>query len=656
MSVFADIPSDPAEAALEYARRGLAVFPCSPHTKRPLTKHGFLDASADPAQVAAWWAQSPKALIGLPTGERNKLWVLDADAKHGDADELIEEVEMECDTRFRGPRASTLHHGRHVYFAHDPRVRIGAGRFRPGIDWRGEGGYVCAPDGVRYRLIADGDIEPAPEALIFKIVSAQGGGQKSQQTGHAGFSGLRYEPTMREWAEAATREGSRHDGMLRIVWRLVERGLPMDEILALAPLFPQPEHEYRIAVEKAFAKQERPPEGAAAAQAAMFGERLEARPVDQNAINAIKARDWLYGHLAIRQFVSVIGAPGGTGKTAYATTVALAMASGRPLLSEAVHKRCRVWLYNLEDPLEEQYRRLAAAMTLHRVTFDEIKDHLFLASGRDQRLCLAAVTKEQIAALTPHVDMMIAEIKARRIDVAIIDPFVKSHALNENDNQQIDAAATAWAEVAEKAACAPILVHHFRKGSNGDGSADQFRGASALVDAARCAVSLSPMSEQDAERLGAEPNERLRLVRQDNAKLNLAPKAEETPWLELVGVTLPSGDSVQAVRRWEQKSVFYGLTPEQCNQILDRIALGVEDGIPYAADRQAKDRWAGTVVSAYCDGIGVKKTDAQCGEIIRQWIESGALKIIDFKKPDRRWAKGLEVVDKRRPGVQWDVE
>lgn len=49
------------EAAAAYANAGLAVFPCVPSAKRPLTPHGFTDASTDLARVARWWRLWPEA-------------------------------------------------------------------------------------------------------------------------------------------------------------------------------------------------------------------------------------------------------------------------------------------------------------------------------------------------------------------------------------------------------------------------------------------------------------------------------------------------------------------------------------------------------------------------------------------------------------------
>jgi hypothetical protein len=41
----------PVEAALTYAAAGIPVFPCNPKNKRPLTRHGFKDATTDPNKI-----------------------------------------------------------------------------------------------------------------------------------------------------------------------------------------------------------------------------------------------------------------------------------------------------------------------------------------------------------------------------------------------------------------------------------------------------------------------------------------------------------------------------------------------------------------------------------------------------------------------------
>jgi Bifunctional DNA primase/polymerase, N-terminal len=67
------------EAALEYARNGIPVFPTNPLDKKPLTTHGFKDASKDEAQIRAWWSKWPNAMIAAPTGAASGMWVVDLD-------------------------------------------------------------------------------------------------------------------------------------------------------------------------------------------------------------------------------------------------------------------------------------------------------------------------------------------------------------------------------------------------------------------------------------------------------------------------------------------------------------------------------------------------------------------------------------------------
>src|SRR5258708_1408216 len=75
-------------AALDLAARGLPVFPCG-EDKRPLTLHGFKDATTKPDVVHGWWTRWPDALIGAPTGV--KFDVLDLDLKHESAQHWLEE-------------------------------------------------------------------------------------------------------------------------------------------------------------------------------------------------------------------------------------------------------------------------------------------------------------------------------------------------------------------------------------------------------------------------------------------------------------------------------------------------------------------------------------------------------------------------------------
>lgn len=110
---------------------------------------------------------------------------------------------------------------------------------------------------------------------------------------------------------------------------------------------------------------------------------------------------------------------------------------------------------------------------------------LFVDSGREQGLCLAKQSKEETQIYEPVAEALEAELKARQIDVLIVDPFVSSHQVSENDNGAIDAVAKRWGAIADRAGCAIEIVHHLRKLQGLEANAESARGAVSLVAAAR---------------------------------------------------------------------------------------------------------------------------------------------------------------------------
>lgn len=133
-------------AALVYARRRVPVFPCEPGGKRPLTYNGFWDATTETRRIRTWWSRWPTANVGVPTGGYSGLLVLDVDVRGGGFERLAV-LEREHGPLPKTARARTGGGGVHVYFKYpaEERVRNSAGTLGPGLDVRGEGGYVVVP-------------------------------------------------------------------------------------------------------------------------------------------------------------------------------------------------------------------------------------------------------------------------------------------------------------------------------------------------------------------------------------------------------------------------------------------------------------------------------------------------------------------------------
>jgi hypothetical protein len=360
---------------------------------------------------------------------------------------------------------------------------------------------------------------------------------------------------------------------------------------------------------------------------------ITATPYAWTSPETIPHREWLYGHLLIRKFLSATVAPGGVGKSALVTAETLAQVSGKPLLGVTVPQALRVWLWNLEDPQEEIIRRIQAAALHYRLSADDIGDRLFVDSGRDQRLVVATATRNGAVIVRPVVDGLIAEIVARKIDVIVIDPFVSCHEASENDNGAMDMIAKEWAGVADRGNCAVHLIHHTRKlGSNEtEVTVESSRGAKALTDACRSVRAINRMSEKEAQDSGVD-NPRLHF-RAFNDKSNLAPPADRSDWFRIESVQLGNGpqghgDSVGVVTAWEWPSAFGGVTTDDLFRVQKAIAAGEWRQSPTAAKG-----WAG---SAVADVLGLDLTDqaakAKVKSLLRTWTENKALKVV--QRPD----------------------
>lgn len=148
------------EKALDLAKR-LPVFPCGTD-KRPLTPHGFHDASYDPDTINKWWTRWPNALIGVPAGE--KFVVVDCDLQHTDAQQWYGKAGLPI-TRTHVTRSG----GRHLLFKPHPAIACSTSKLGPHIDTRGTGGYIiwwpaCGLEVLHGQVLAD-----VPEWVVRKL-------------------------------------------------------------------------------------------------------------------------------------------------------------------------------------------------------------------------------------------------------------------------------------------------------------------------------------------------------------------------------------------------------------------------------------------------------------------------------------------------------
>jgi hypothetical protein len=215
------------EAARGYARRDWPVFPVKPGGKVPLTQHGLKDASLDPAELAGWWRRWPNANVAVRTGADARLVVLDVDGSGGL--DTLHELETGHEPLPATASVVTPGGGQHFYFAHPGgEVRNSAGQLGPGLDIRGDGGYVLAPpsvgaNGRRYEPDARIPLAPIPAWLLGLLRSAHG---------------RKREPvdTWVQMVRTGLPQGERNAGMARLTGHLLHRDVDVRLVAEIAHL------------------------------------------------------------------------------------------------------------------------------------------------------------------------------------------------------------------------------------------------------------------------------------------------------------------------------------------------------------------------------------------------------------------------------------
>ena len=165
--------------ALEYAERGFKVIPlydtfknecvclstldCRSPGKHPRLMKGLLNATDDPDTIEGWWKRWPTANIGIVTGEKSGISVIDLDGPAGA--KSFEEI---LSNQLPKTKSHKTPKGFHLIYKYNPSVPTGAA-FLPGVDARNNGGYIVAPPskvfGKSYSVI-DEDVEIASLEII----------------------------------------------------------------------------------------------------------------------------------------------------------------------------------------------------------------------------------------------------------------------------------------------------------------------------------------------------------------------------------------------------------------------------------------------------------------------------------------------------------
>lgn len=352
--------------------------------------------------------------------------------------------------------------------------------------------------------------------------------------------------------------------------------------------------------------------------------------------DSIPPRQWLYGFHYMRRMVSMTAGAGGGGKSSMTMVEAISMALGRDLLRgkwQLPTGPLKVWVHNGEDPMDELQRRLAAICMHYAIDAEEVAQNLYITSGRDTRIIVAEEIDGTVMQMPAAREQIVAQAKAEGIDAMILDPFIATHAVNENNNPAMEKVMWEWRAIAEHADIAVEIVHHFRKGNGNEASSEDVRGASALLGACRSVRIASPMNNGEAERYNIDLKERRRYFWLQNPKANMRPPTDERLWRQLVSVELGNadsvyteGDKVGVVAEWSPPTADAQLTHGQKMIVLrDLEAAYNKDPLLVRADVRSS-QWAGQIVAKHME---LDLNDAGARSVVRrvldEWERDGSI-------------------------------
>jgi hypothetical protein len=530
----------PLGGALDMFRRGFKVFPLKPNEKTPaLTgwQEWARNCSEKSIREHAEKYPSMNWGVALYLTEHS---AVDIDCKNG-AKGFESMLALAKADKGLLPTLTvkTPSGGKHLYYK--GVAKNSASKVADGIDIRGQGGYLVAPgsviNGIAYEF--DGDL---PIADLPKWIN-----EKSQENKLPCSA-----PALN--SEMIISEGQRNVVLASLAGTMRRKGMNHESIEAALLTAnrtqtdkPLPEDEVkRIAVSVSKYDPVEPPRIAATTPKREFALHCAATIVEAE----IPVRKWIMEGRFVSGFLTGTFSRPGVGKSSLTMMEAVAVATGRNLTGNEVVEKGAVWIFNLEDPKEELERRLAAIGKEKSIPLSELTN-VYYDTGRDTPLVMARETRQEVELDEELVQSLSTTIKKKNIRLLVVDPFVRSHGVEENNNVKIDKVLLQFQRVATETGCAINLVHHTtkekdkEKPTGGPEDIDFARGASAFAGSLRIAHYLRHLPEGYTKKYGLDPSHDYILL--TNPKTNLTKRKNEPQVFKHKEVTLLNGEGVGIV-------------------------------------------------------------------------------------------------------------
>lgn len=201
---------------------------CQQPGKHPITRHGVNDATTKNEQIESWWANNPDANIGIATGSRSGIIVLDIDPRNG-GNKSLKRLKEKLGGLPQTVTALTGGGGRHFIFKYPSfavRKDTSGKKFGGGVDVLSDGSIMVAPpsrhaSGNRYRWKEGRSFRYLEPARLPKTWLCQLRTSSSAEKGN---------PTAQKDGEIL--EGQRNNSLTRLAGTLRRNGLSSETITA----------------------------------------------------------------------------------------------------------------------------------------------------------------------------------------------------------------------------------------------------------------------------------------------------------------------------------------------------------------------------------------------------------------------------------------
>lgn len=430
-------------AALQYHDAGFSVIPVAFRDKKPLANWQQYQKERASKEQLEHWFKNPEINIGVVTGAISGVVVVDVDT--------MEKIDKSL------PPTATTRTGRggwHYFYKHPGKpVKTLAGII-PGVDIRGDGGYVVMPP----------SIHPNGNSYEWVIRPEDGLAELPQWV----FEEKPAQPTSGE----LVLNGTRNSTATKIAGKLLGRGTLPPELMVFAweamkkwneekcdP--PLEEKELRRTFDSIFGREVK-----------KRSENEEPREIKAMLLSELLAMEfptpqWLVDKLIPHEAVTIISGAPASYKTFITIEIALKVASGEKVFGEFQTSQCPVLIVDEENN--------------PRVLQERAK---LLSKNQDAPIYIAS--KSGFLLGEKSVQGVVDFAKSKNVGLVIFDSFICIHDADENVASDMRNVMRHLKEIANNGIAVIVIHHHRKKGKDRSNASQDIRGSSDIVAQVDC--------------------------------------------------------------------------------------------------------------------------------------------------------------------------